>query len=181
VKLLLSLYYQLDHLVRELMKFGVVGAFAYVIDVGSFNLLRYAGPGLLEDKPLTAKTISVVLAATFAYFGNRHWTFRHRDRSGLRREYPLFFLLNAVGLAIALTCLFISHYMLGFQSALADNISANGVGLALGTTFRFWSYRKWVFPEIADEELAAEAADLQRTRPDAAEPPAEPAASASPR
>jgi len=46
----------------------------------------------------------------------------------------------------------------GFTSALADNISANVVGLGLGTLFRFWSYRKWVFPEIdhgdaADEEL----------------------------
>jgi len=99
---------------------------------------------------------SVVLAVTFAYFGNRHWTFRHRDRSGLGREYALFFMLNAVGLLIALTCLFFSHYVLGLQGPLADNVSANGVGLALGTTFRFWSYRKWVFPEIADDELAAE-------------------------
>jgi putative flippase GtrA len=157
VKLLLSLYYQLDHLIRELMKFGVVGAFAYVIDVGTFNLLRFAGgEGVLYDKPLTAKTISVVLAATFAFFGNRHWTFRHRDRSGLGREYSLYFLLNAVGLLIALTCLFVSHYVLGLTGPLADNISANGVGLALGTTFRFWSYRKWVFPAIADEELAPE-------------------------
>jgi len=157
VRLLLSLYYQLDHLVRELMKFGVVGACAYVIDVGMFNVLRYGpGEGLLHDKPLTAKTISVVLAVTFAYFGNRHWTFRHRDRSGLGREYALFFMLNAVGLLIALSCLFLSHYVLGFTGALADNISANGVGLVLGTTFRFWSYRKWVFPEIADDELAAE-------------------------
>jgi len=157
VKLLLSLYYQLDHLVRELMKFGVVGTCAYVIDVGTFNVLRYgAGEGLLHDKPLTAKTISVVLATTFAYFGNRHWTFRHRDRSGLGREYTLFFLLNGVGLLIALTCLFLSHYVLGLQGPLADNISANGVGLVLGTTFRFWSYRKWVFPEIADAELAAD-------------------------
>jgi putative flippase GtrA len=157
VKLLLSLYYQLDHLIRELMKFGVVGAFAYVIDVGTFNLLRFAGgEGVLYDKPLTAKTISVVLAATFAFFGNRHWTFRHRDRSGLGREYSLYFLLNAVGLLIALTCLFVSHYVLGLTGPLADNISANGVGLALGTTFRFWSYRKWVFPAIADDELAPE-------------------------
>jgi putative flippase GtrA len=168
VKLLLSLYYQLDHLIRELMKFGVVGACAFAIDVGTFNLLRYAGgEGVLHDQPLTAKTISVVLAVTFAYFGNRHWTFRHRDRSGLGREYSLFFLLNGVGLLIALTCLWFSHYVLGLQGPLADNISANGVGLALGTTFRFWSYRKWVFPEIADEELAAELeADLDAAQAD---------------
>jgi putative flippase GtrA len=155
---LLSLYYRLDHLVRELMKFGVVGACAYVIDVGTFNLLLLPGSPI-DHKPLTAKTIAAVLAISFAYFGNRHWTFRHRDRSGLAREYTLFFALNGVGLAIALVCLAISHYVLGFTSVLADNIAANVVGVALGTAFRFWSYRKWVFPEIADEELAGAMAE----------------------
>ena len=27
----------------------------------------------------------------------------------------------------------------------------NVIGLGLGTVFRFWSYRKWVFPAQADE------------------------------
>ena len=49
-------------------------------------------------------------------------------------------MLNAIGLAISLMCLFISHYVLDLTSALADNISANVIGLVLGTTFRFWSY-----------------------------------------
>ena len=48
-------------------------------------------------------------------------------------------------MAIAVATLGISHYVLGFTSPLADNIAANGVGLALGTAFRFWSYRRWVF------------------------------------
>jgi putative flippase GtrA len=152
VRFVLSLYYRLDHLVRELMKFGVVGVFAYVVDVGSFNFLRFAdGDGPLHDKPLTAKTISVVLATTVAYLGHRHWTFRRRDRSGVAREYPLFVMLNGVGLVIALTCLAISHYLLGFTSPLADNIAANIVGMALGTAFRFWSYRRWVFRETVED------------------------------
>jgi putative flippase GtrA len=140
---------QLQRIVRELAKFGIVGAGAYVIDVGTFNLLRlHTSP--IDHKPLTAKTIAAVLAITFAYFGNRHWTFRHRDRSGLAREYTLFFALNGVGLLIALACLAVSHYMLGFTSVVADNISANGVGLVLGTAFRFWSYRMWVFRARSD-------------------------------
>jgi putative flippase GtrA len=144
----LRAYYGLGHLVRELMKFGVVGALAFVVDVAVFNLALS-----LTDKPLTSKTASTVVATTFAYLGNRHWTFRHRSRSGLSREYVLFFLLNGVGLAIALSCLAVSHYVLGFTSRLADNVAANGVGLALGTAFRFWSYRRWVFREApADPE-----------------------------
>ena len=140
----------------ELMKFGLVGAIAYVIDVTTFNVLRFHGTeGILYDKPLTAKAISTALATTWAYFGNRHWTFRHRQRTSFRREYLLFFLLNGVGMVIALSCLGISHYALDLTSALADNISANVIGLVLGTIFRFWSYRKWVFldsvPELEEE------------------------------
>lgn len=132
---------------KELGKFGVIGLAAYVIDLTVFNLLRFAGgEGPLFDKPLTAKVISVLVATTFAYFGNRLWTFRDRTRSSFRREYTLFFVFNAVGMVISLSCLWISHYLLGFESALADNISANVIGLVLGTIFRFWGYHNWVFP-----------------------------------
>jgi putative flippase GtrA len=149
VRALLALYYRLSSLVRELLKFGVVGGVAFVVDVGLFNLMLH-----LTDKPLTSKTVSTVAATTVAYAGNRYWTFRKRGRSRVRREYALFFVLNGVGLAIALSCLFISHYVLDFTSRLADNIAANGVGLALGTAFRFWSYRRWVFPELLPEAAA---------------------------
>ena len=132
---------------KELGKFGAIGLVAYVIDLTVFNLLRFAGgEGPLYDKPLTAKVFSVLVATTFAYFGNRHWTFKDRTRSSFRREYALFFVFNAVGMIISLSCLWISHYVLGFDSALADNISANVIGLVLGTIFRFWGYHNWVFP-----------------------------------
>ena len=132
---------------RELGKFGAIGLAAYVIDLTVFNALRFAGgEGPLFDKPLTAKALSVMVATTFAYFGNRHWTFKDRSRSSFRREYALFFVFNGVGMIISLSCLWISHYLLGFESALADNISANVIGLVLGTIFRFWGYHNWVFP-----------------------------------
>ncbi len=132
---------------KELGKFGVVGLVAYIIDLTVFNLLRFAGgEGPLYDKPLTAKALSVLIAMTFAYFGNRNWTFKDRSRSSFRREYALFFVFNAVGMFISLSCLWVSHYLLGFDSALADNISANVIGLVLGTIFRFWGYHTWVFP-----------------------------------
>jgi len=127
---------------NEVAKFGAIGLVAYIIDVGIFNTLLHNS---LSEKPLTAKTISAIVATTFAYFGNRFWTFRNRARTSYRREYLLFVLLNGVGMGIQLTCLAISHYVFDFTSALADNVSGNGFGLIFGTLFRFWSYRKWVF------------------------------------
>lgn len=142
----------LRRLVAELLRFGVVGALAFLIDVSTFNLLRFGA----DLGPLTSKTLSVVVATTFAYAANRQWTFRARARSSFRREYLLFFVLNGVGLLIALACLATSHYLLDLTSPLADNISANGIGLVLGTAFRFWSYRRFVFPEVvAATELDA--------------------------
>ena len=136
---------------HEFAKFGVIGFLGFLIDVGLFNYLRFqGGQGVLFDKPLTAKVISVSVATTFSYFANRHWTFRHRQRTSFFREYGLFVILATAGMAIALGCLWVSHYLLEFKSPLADNLSANGVGLVLGTAFRFWSYRKWVF--LAHEE-----------------------------
>lgn len=134
-----GIYHRLKN---EVAKFGAVGLIAYVIDVSIFNLLLNNS---LSDKPLTSKTISAIVATTFAYFGNRLWTFRDRARTSYRKEYVLFVVLNGVGMGIQLTCLAISHYLLDFTSALADNISGNGIGLVFGTLFRFWSYRKWVF------------------------------------
>ena len=132
---------------KELGKFGVIGLVAYIIDLTIFNVLRFAGgEGPLYDKPLTAKVVRVLAATTFDYFGNRHWTFKDRSRSSFRRQYTLFFVFNAVGMIISLSCLWVSHYLLGFESALADNISANVIGLVLGTIFRFWGYHNWVFP-----------------------------------
>ena len=136
---------------HELAKFGTVGALAFLVDVVIFNTVLHISP----DKPLTAKVISTVIAATLAFVLNRAWSFRHRQRSSVRREYTLFFVLNAIGLGIAVGCLGISHYLLGFESRLADNIAANGVGVAIGTMFRFWSYRRFVWAAPAAVEEAA--------------------------
>jgi len=154
VTALRALYAKLAHLVHELIKFGTVGALAFLVDVGGFNLLVHGGDlAVLHDKPLTGKTISTVLATTVAYLGNRHWTFRHREHAGARRQVAIFIALNTVGLGISLGCLAVSRYVFDFDSPLADNLAANVVGIGLAMLFRFWSYRKWVFTAPELEEL----------------------------
>lgn len=130
----------------EIAKFGTIGGFAYVIDVSIFNFLRFTDFSPIAHKPITAKIISSVIATLFAYAGNRYWTFSHRETKSHAESLPLFFALNAIAMGIAAVCLGISHYLLGFESAAADNISANVVGTGLGTLFRFWTYRRFVFP-----------------------------------
>lgn len=148
-----GLYHRFAHLVHEVSKFGVVGIVAFVVDLTVFNVLNYK----MGVESLTSATISMVLGSTVAFIGNRFWTWRHRERSGLKREYALYFFFNAVGLLIALACLGISTYGLGsvwpaFKTPLAENFSKMIVGGALGTIFRFWSYRTIVFREKRQPE-----------------------------
>ena len=145
---------------REAAAFGIVGLINFGVDVGLFNLMRHT---VFEDKPLTAKIISTSVAATSSYFMNRHWTWRDKNRSGIRRELPLFLLLSAIGLGISTGCLAVSHYALGLTSVLADNLSANGIGLVLGMAWRFWSFKKWVFLAPTAEEEPSALEDAVRT------------------
>ncbi|MFF5211408.1 GtrA family protein [Streptosporangium sp. NPDC000396] len=139
-------YERVSGLVRELSKFGIIGAIAFVIDTGGLNFLQYG----LHWGTLTSKVVATTVAATFAYLGNRYWTFRHREQSGLAREYFLFFLLNGIGLLIGLLCIGFTRYTLELTDPLSINI-ANLIGVGLGTLFRFWSYKKWVFLAATEE------------------------------
>lgn len=143
-----GLYRRFEVLLREIAKFGLVGVFNAALDIGLFNLLHFRwGVG-----PLTSKTASTAVAATSSYFMNRHWSFAHRARSSFRREYSLFFVLNAVGLGIALAVLAFTRYALGLTGVLALNVAANVVGIGLGTLWRFYAYKRWVFLPVQPGE-----------------------------
>ncbi len=124
-----------------------MGALGLAVDIGGYNALVFlGGDGWMGDQPLIAKTISLIAGTTVAYFGNRYWTYGDRPRAGFAREYTLYMALSGVALLIALACLGFARYVLGLTSPMADNISANGIGLALGGLFRFVTYRRFVFP-----------------------------------
>ncbi len=134
-------------LISQFARFGVVGLGGLVIDVGVFNLLRLTvlAPEVIHEGPVIAKVISTSLAIIANWLGNRYWTFGAHRRPHMVREALEFVVVSLGGMAIAIACLWVSHYVLGFTSPLADNIATNVVGLALGTAFRFTLYRTWVF------------------------------------
>lgn len=140
-------------LARELSRFVGVGAICFALDAGLFNLLILA----FDVGSVTAKVISTILATALSYTLNRAWSFAHTARTGVRRETSLFFLLNAIGLGISTGCLYLSHHVLGYTSVLADNISANFIGMGLATAFRFITYKRFVF--VSHERAAARALD----------------------
>lgn len=132
---------RLERLAREVAKFGAVGAVGFLVNVAVFNLCIHT----LQLAPIRSGVISQVVAIGTNYLGNRYWTYRHTDKRRIRRETVAFFAFSGVALVIENAVLAVSHYGLGFTSPLADNIAKNVIGLGIGTVFRFWTYRTWVF------------------------------------
>jgi putative flippase GtrA len=128
----------------EVVTFLAVGGAGYVVDVASFNALR-SYSWLSTVDPSYARVVAVSLAMVVTYLGNRLLTWRGQTGGARRREIGLFVVFNVIGFGPSLGALLVSHDLLGLTSTLEDNISANVVGLALGTLFRYWSYKRFVF------------------------------------
>jgi putative flippase GtrA len=142
VNLVNTLYRRFRLLIHEGSKFLVIGGIGFVVTEVAFNLFRFsAGLGLF-----TSNALATLIATVVTYVGNRYWTFRHREGKGTTRDSVMFVVLNGVGLLIQYGCVWIAQNVLGFPHN--DKFSTNVallIGIALGTLFRFWSYRQWVW------------------------------------
>jgi putative flippase GtrA len=136
---------------RELVKFGVVGGTTWVIDTAVFLILKST---VLEAKPLTAKVIAVLVATIVSYVFNREWSFRTRGGRERHHEALLFFVISGVGVAVYTAPLAVSRYLLDLQvpaislfgQEVADFVSGQIIGTLVGMAFRWWAFRRFVFP-----------------------------------
>jgi Predicted membrane protein len=136
---------------RELVKFVVVGGTTWVIDTAVFLLLKAT---VLEAKPLTAKVIAVLVATILSYVLNREWSFRTRGGREVHHEALLFFLISGIGVAVYTAPLAVSRYVLDLKlpgvslltQEIADFVSGQIIGVLLGMAFRWWAFRRFVFP-----------------------------------
>ena len=123
--------------IHEGFRFLVVGGIGTVLTIGAAVALHGLGK-------YVAITIATIAATIFTFLGNRYWTFRHREGQGAAHESAMFFLLNGVGLLIYYGCIWLIQDLMGLESRIWYTV-ALVVGTGLGTLFRFWSYRKWVW------------------------------------
>ncbi len=137
---------------RELVKFALVGGTTWVIDTAVFLLLKST---VLVEKPVTAKIIAVLLATIVSYVLNREWSFRTRGGRERRHEAALFFLISGIGVVVYTAPLAVSRYVLDLKmpgvslltQEVADFVSGQVVGVLAGMTFRWWAFRRYVFPD----------------------------------
>jgi len=142
--------YLLRH--HELIKFAIVGGTTFIIDSAIFYTLKLT---ILEPKPVTAKVIAGIVAVIASYVLNREWSFRGRGGRERHHEALLFFAFSGVGVLLSMAPLWFSHYVLQLRvpevsltlENITDFISAYIIGNLLQMAFRFYSFRRWVFPE----------------------------------
>jgi putative flippase GtrA len=139
-------------LLKEVAAFGVVGAVGFVIDIGLFNLF-------FHDGQIVAKCISTSVAVVVTYFGNRYLSFSHRARTSVARETSLFFGINLIALIFSLVVIAIFEYPLGYKHHLVVMNLANVATIGIGTLFRFWSYKRFVF--LHPDKVHAKHVDLE--------------------
>ncbi|MGE2720897.1 GtrA family protein [Mycolicibacterium celeriflavum] len=142
-------YFERHH---ELIKFAIVGATTFIIDTSVFYTLKLT---VLEPKPVTAKIIAGIVAVIASYILNREWSFRDRGGRERHHEALLFFGFSGVGVLLSMAPLWFSSYVLMLRvpevsltvENIADFIAAYIIGNLLQMAFRFWAFRRWVFPD----------------------------------
>lgn len=140
---------------HELIKFAIVGGTTFIIDSAIFYTLKLT---VLEPKPVTAKIIAGIVAVIASYILNREWSFRDRGGRERHHEALLFFAFSGVGVLLSMAPLWVSSYVLQLRvpevsltmENIADFISAYLIGNLLQMGFRFWAFRRWVFPHEID-------------------------------
>jgi putative flippase GtrA len=138
-----ALYDRFRDLLHEVARFGVVGLVGLVVTDSGANLLQY-GAGV--DR-FSATAVATIAATALSFAASRYWTFRHRQRSGAGRETVLFFAVNGIGVAITEGCVELAAAF-GLTGKFAYNVALLG-GIGLATVFRYWSYKRWIWPSAA--------------------------------
>lgn len=155
MSLIRDLYFRFQVLLREIGKFGVVGAVGFVVQLGLQNAM-YPGHGISATASVV---IATCIATTVTFLGNRYWAFRHRRTANIARESALFVFFNVVGMVIQAGAVAIDVHVLHQNDRLSYNV-ATIVGVVFATLFRLFCYRTFVFRAVPSsteqaEELAA--------------------------
>jgi putative flippase GtrA len=137
---------------RELLRFAVVGAVCFAVT----NVVNYSLKlTILNANPVTALAVAVIIATIVSYILNREWSFHTRGGRERHHEAALFFLISGIGVGLNSLPLGISRYMLDLRvpnvslvtQEVADFLSGMILGTLLAMAFRWWAFKKWVFPE----------------------------------
>jgi putative flippase GtrA len=137
---------------HEMLKFAVVGGFCFVVT----NVIWYGLKlTVLDGKPITAQAIAIIVATIVSYVLSREWSFSTRGGRERHHEAALFFLISGISVGLNLVPTAVSRYLLHletpfvslFAQEVSDFVFGSIIGTLIAMVFRWWAFKKWVFPD----------------------------------
>lgn len=139
--------------VRQLLKFGVVGASSTVVNFAVLNLMLI----LLHQNRYVSVTVAFLVSVVNGYIWNKRWTFKEAQAKAVHTQFGQFLLVNLVGLGLDL--LFIRLISVPLEQELhalrplmdptrAMHLATNGAQLVATAAIVFWNFfanRLWTF------------------------------------
>jgi putative flippase GtrA len=141
---------------EELARFLAVGGVATLVALFLFNLLVHGfTPGAeapMRNHAVLGYVVANSIGMLISYRGSRSWAFKHRETTHPDGGRTAYFGINLATMAFPVACLWFSRNVLSLEDPVADNLSANVIGLAMGTAARFYLFRTLVFSKPRHRE-----------------------------
>ncbi len=136
-------------LIEQILKFGVVGIIAFLIDWGILNLLV----GVFHMHNVIAATISFLISLVFNYFASMKYVFRHRPDMARWMEMAIFLFSAVVGLFINMVIIWLSTYGMNKDAYISQHamyLLRTNIGKLISTVVvAIWNFiiRKWLLDD----------------------------------
>ncbi|MDN5895613.1 MAG: GtrA family protein [Nocardioides sp.] len=138
-------------LIDETLRFLAVGGVATLVAFVIFNFLVHGlyitDDGWLLNHPTLGYIVANTVGMGISYRGTRNWAFKNRETAHADGGRTAYVLINVATMAFPIGCLWISRNVFHLDDAVADNISANVIGLGLGMVARFYLFRQVIFSQ----------------------------------
>lgn len=128
----------MSKLLEQILRFGVVGVLATVVDYGVLMILSQ----LCGVDPVLAAGISFCVSVVFNYVASMRYVFTHREDMSASREFAIFIVLSVIGLVFNELIMWAGTRALG-SSALAVTV-VKAAATALVMVWNFVSRKIWL-------------------------------------
>ena len=142
-------------LLAQLVKFGLVGVVAFVVDWGILNILV----GFFHMHNVLAGTISFVVSLVFNYVLSMKFVFRHRDDMARWMEILIFFIAAAIGLLFNDAIIWLSTFGMNHDAMVTQHVEyllRTNVGKLVATVVvAVWNFiiRKWLLDDTRTDAM----------------------------
>lgn len=107
-----------NKLVKQILKFGIVGGLAFLIDYGIYALLTQ----VFSVYYILASVISFSLSVIFNYILSITWVFDVNKKQGIK-EFIIFIVLSVIGLILNSLILYLSVELLHIHNLIGKIIA----------------------------------------------------------